>query len=162
MGRESGIHCRRRVARIDAGASVRACRVVAMATWDDVRRVALALPEAREELRRGLMFWIVKEKLFVWERPLRKTDLRALGDDAPDEPILGARVEHVVAKDALVADNPDVYFTIPHFDGYPAVLILLQKIAPDELEEVIIEAWLARAPKRLAQAYIAEHFPNAE
>jgi hypothetical protein len=133
-----------------------------MATWDDVRRIALALPEAREETRRGLMFWVVKDKLFVWERPLRGSDLRALGDAAPEGPILGARVEHLVAKEALLADNPDVFFTTPHFDGYPAVLVLIEKIALDELEEVIVEAWLARAPKRLAQAYVAEHFPGAE
>jgi hypothetical protein len=130
-----------------------------VATWEDVRRLALALPETREETRRGLMFWIVKDKLFVWERPLRQSDLRALGDAAPDGPILGARVEHLVAKEALIVDDPDVYFTIPHFDGYPAVLVLLEKIALDELEEVIVEAWLARAPKRLAKAYVAEHFP---
>jgi hypothetical protein len=133
-----------------------------MATWDDVRRIALALPEAQEEERRGQLFWTIKGKLFVWERPLRKSDLKALGDAAPEGPILGARVEHLVAKDALIADNPGVYFTTPHFNGYPAVLVLLEKIAPDELEEVIVEAWLARAPKRLAEAYIAEHFPDAE
>lgn len=124
-----------------------------------MRKVALDLPEAREETRRGLMFWIVKDKLFVWERPLRKSDLRALGDAAPQGPILGARVEHLVAKEALIADNPDVYFTIPHFEGYPAVLVLVEKIALDELEELIVEAWLARAPKRLARAYMEEHFP---
>ena len=133
-----------------------------MATWDDVRRFALALPETREDLRRGLMFWIVKDKLFVWERPLRNSDLRALGDTAPEGPILGARVEHLGAKDALIADNPDVYFTTPHFDGYPAVLVLLDKIALDELEELVVEAWLARAPKRAAKAYVEEHFPDAE
>lgn len=133
-----------------------------MATWEDVRRIALVLPEAREETRRGLMFWVVKDKLFVWERPLRSSDLRALGDGAPEGPILGARVEHLVAKEALIADNPDVYFTTPHFDGYPAVLILLEKIKLDELEEVIVEAWLSRAPKWLAKAYVAEHFPDEE
>ncbi len=133
-----------------------------MATWDDVRRLALALPETHEDLRRGLQFWVVKDKLFVWERPLRKSDLQALGDSAPDGPILGARVEHEVAKDALIADNPEVFFTIPHFKGYSAVLVLLEKIALDELEEVIVEAWLARAPKRLAEAYVGERFPNAE
>jgi hypothetical protein len=133
-----------------------------MATWDDVRRIALSLPQASEDLRRGLMFWIVKDKLFVWERPLRQSDLRALGDHAPPGPILGARVEHLVAKDALIADNPEVYFTTPHFDGYPAVLVQLEKIPPDELEELIVEAWLARAPKRLAKEYIAEHFPAEE
>lgn len=131
-----------------------------MATWDDVRRIALALPEAREDLRRDLMFWLVRDKLFVWERPLRQSDLKALGDAAPDGPILGARVEHLVAKDALIADDPGVYFTTPHFNGYPAVLVQLEKIAPDELEELIVEAWLARAPKRLAREYIETHFPE--
>jgi hypothetical protein len=133
-----------------------------MATWDDVRRFALALPEAHEDLRRGLMFWVVKDKLFVWERPLRQSDLKALGDAAPRGPILGARVENLVAKEALIADNPDVYFTIPHFDGYTAVLVLLERIPLDELEELIVEAWLTRAPKRLAKAYVAEHFPDEE
>ncbi|HEY2652971.1 MAG TPA: MmcQ/YjbR family DNA-binding protein [Solirubrobacteraceae bacterium] len=133
-----------------------------MASWDDVRRIALSLPETREDLRRGLMFWVVKDKLFVWERPLRQSDLRALGEAAPDGPILGARVEHLVAKEALIADDPDVYFTTPHFDGYPAVLVLLEKIAPEELEELVVEAWLARAPKRLAKAYVAERFPSEE
>jgi hypothetical protein len=133
-----------------------------MATWEDVSRLALALPDAREESRRGLRFWIIKDKLFVWERPLRKSDLRALGDAAPEGPILGARVEHLVAKEALIADNPDVYFTTPHFDGFPAVLVLLEKIELDELEEVIVEAWLARAPKRLAAAFVKEHFPTGE
>ena len=133
-----------------------------MASWDDVRRVALSLPETREDLRRGLMFWVVRDKLFVWERPLRQSDLRVLGHAAPDGPILGARVEHLVAKEALIADAPDVYFTIPHFDGYPAVLVLLEQIAPQELQELVVEAWLARAPKRLAKAYVAEHFPDEE
>ena len=133
-----------------------------MATWDDVRRIALALPEAREDLRRDLMFWLVRDKLFVWERPLRQSDLKALGDAAPDGPILGARVEHLVAKDALIADDPGVYFTTPHFNGYPAVLVQLEKIAPDELEELIVEAWLARAPKRLAKEYAAERFGAEE
>ena len=133
-----------------------------MATWDDVRHLALALPESEEQQRRGLMFWVVRDKLFVWERPLRSSDLRALGEAAPAGPILGARVEHPVAKEALISDNPDVYFTTPHFDGYPAVLVQLEKIALDELEELIVEAWLARAPKRLAKAYIAERFPGHE
>jgi hypothetical protein len=133
-----------------------------VASWDDVRRLALSLPDTREDFRRGLMFWLVHDKLFVWERPIRQSDLRALGDAAPEGPILGARVEHLVAKDALIADDPDVYFTTPHFDGYPAVLVLLDKIAPEELEELIVEAWLTRAPKRLAKAYVAEHFPSEE
>ena len=125
-----------------------------MATWDDVRRIALALPETSERLSRDRPQWRVKDKLFVWERPLRRSDLEALGDSAPDGPILGARVEHLVAKEALLANDPDVFFTTPHFDGYPAVLVRLDRIALDDLNEVIVEAWLARAPKRLAQRYV--------
>ena len=125
-----------------------------MASWDDVRRIALDLPETSERLSRGLASWQVREKGFVWERPLRPADLRALGDDAPTGPILGARVEHLVAKEALLADDPAVFFTTPHFDGYPAILVRLDRIAVEDLEEVIVEAWLARAPKRLAQAYV--------
>jgi hypothetical protein len=127
-----------------------------VATWDDVSRIALDLPEAGEVVSRDLRRWVVKEKLFVWERPLRRSDLEALGDAAPDGPILGARVEHLVAKEALLADDPSVFFTTPHFDGYPAVLVQLEKIGLEDLREVIVEAWLARAPKRLAQSYIDE------
>jgi hypothetical protein len=125
-----------------------------MATWDDVRRLALALPETSEEISRDLRHWRVKDKGFVWERPLRRSDLAALGDAAPDGPILGARVEHLVAKEALLADDPAVYFTTPHFDGYPAVLVRLERIGLDELEELVTEAWLARAPKRLARTFL--------
>jgi hypothetical protein len=130
---------------------------VAVSSWDDVRRIALGLPETSEQSRRGLAAWRVRDKLFVWERPLRQSDLRALGDAAPTGPILGARVEHVLAKEVLVADNPDVYFTTPHFDGYPAILVRLEQIGRGELEGVIVEAWLARAPKRLAKAYAETH-----
>jgi hypothetical protein len=105
----------------------------------------------------GLMSWRVRDKLFVWERPLRKSDLKALGDAAPTGEILGARVEHEGAKFALVESDPQVYFTIPHFDGYAAVLVLLEKIGVEELNELIVDAWLTRAPKRLADAYLAEH-----
>ena len=130
-----------------------------MASWDEVRRIALALPESSERSSRGLSQWRVREKLFVWERPLRAGEVRALGEDAPDGPILGARVEHLGAKEALLADDPGVFFTTPHFDGYPAILVRLQKIAGDELEELIVEAWLCRAPKRLAEQYIDAHLP---
>ena len=125
-----------------------------MATWDDVRRIALALPETSERPSHGHPAWRVKDKGFVWDRPLRKSDLEALGDGAPTGPILGARVEHLVAKEALLADDPDVFFTTPHFDGYPAVLVQLDRISLDDLNEVIVEAWLVRAPQRLAEQYI--------
>ena len=107
-----------------------------MASWDDVR--------------------LVKDKLFVWERPLRRSDLQALGDAAPEGPILAARVEHLGAKEALLADDSGVFFTTPHFDGYPAILVKLDAICAEDLEETIVEAWLARAPKRLAKAYLEQ------
>jgi hypothetical protein len=125
-----------------------------MASWDDVRRIALALPETSERASRNLVSWRVRDKLFVWERPLRPADLRALGTDAPTGPILGARVEHVGAKEALLADDPGVFFTTPHFDGYAAILVRLERIAIDDLQEVVVEAWLTSAPKRLAQGYL--------
>lgn len=127
-----------------------------MASWDDVRRLALELPETDEHgSYEGALAWRVKEKGFVWERPLRKSDLAALGDAAPDGPILCARVPDEGAKQALIADDPSVYFTTPHFNGFPAVLVRLDRIGPAELEELVVEAWLARAPKRLAKEYQA-------
>jgi hypothetical protein len=127
-----------------------------MATWDDVCRLALALPETEERESRGSRQWRVKDKLFVWERPLRRPDIEALGDAAPDGPILGARVEHLGAKKALLADSSGVYFTTPHFDGYPVILVQLDLIPIAELEEVTVEAWLARAPQRLVDAYLTD------
>ena len=125
-----------------------------MATWEDVRRLALALPQASERVMHGkLMAWEVGGKLFAWERPLRKSDLLALGADAPDGPILGARVADLDTKDALLADDPAVFFTTPHFDGYAAVLVRLGEITVGELRELIADAWLARAPKRIAAEY---------
>lgn len=132
-----------------------------MATWDEVQRLALSLPETSERVSRDMRQWRVKDKLFVWERPLRQSDLRALGDAAPEGPILGARVEHLVAKEALLADDTGVFFTTPHFDGYPAILVRLAPVTLDVLEEVVVEAWLARAPRRLVDAYLAE-LPSAE
>jgi hypothetical protein len=129
-----------------------------MATWEDVRSIALDLPETSERISRELSQWRVTDKLFVWERPLRRKEVEALGASAPDGPILGVRVEHLGAKEALLNDDPDTFFTTAHFDGYPAVLVLLDRISVAELAEVIVEAWLARAPRRLVKAYVDEHF----
>jgi hypothetical protein len=128
-----------------------------VASWEDVRRLALALPATSEGNSWGNVSWRVRNKQFVWERPLRPADLRALGDAAPAGPILGARVEHAGAKEALLADEPAVYFTTPHFDGYPAVLVRLDQIAVDELQELVAEAWLCQAPKRLAREFLEKH-----
>jgi hypothetical protein len=121
-----------------------------VADWDDVRRLALALPDTEEHDSRGVPQWRVGGKSFVLERPLRRRDLDELGDAAPAGPVLGARVPSLVAKEALLADDPEVYFTTSHFDGYPMVLVVLDRIALDELEELIFEAWLSRAPRRIA------------
>jgi hypothetical protein len=126
-----------------------------MATWDDVARIALALPEATEEPLHGRRAWRIRGRLFAWDRPLRGADLAALGERAPDGPILGARVPDESARRALIAASPDIYFTIPHFDGYAAVLVRLERIPVDELEELIVESWLLRAPVRLAREYAA-------
>jgi hypothetical protein len=128
-----------------------------MATWRDVRRFALALPGATEEATSsGKAAWIVNKKFFTWERPLRKADLAALGDEAPSGPILGIVTADLEMKEVLLASDPVVYFTTPHFDGYPAVLIRLGKISSSELKDVIVEAWLARAGKRAAAAFLKE------
>ena len=130
-----------------------------MATWDDVRRIALGLPETSEGTSFGTAHWRVKDKGFVWERPLRKSDLQALGPSAPTGPILGVHVEHLGMKDAILASDPSVYFTTPHFNGYPAVLMRipdLRRIDRDELHDLVAEAWLTRAQKRVAKAWLAE------
>jgi hypothetical protein len=128
-----------------------------VATWEQVRRTALELPETAEQTGHGGPSWQVRGKSFVWDRPLRKGDIEALGPDAPDGPVLGVRVPHLEAKEALLAEDPSVYFTTPHFDGYPAVLVRLGEIEPADLADLITEAWLCRAPKRVAAQYLAAH-----
>ncbi|MQA24888.1 MAG: MmcQ/YjbR family DNA-binding protein [Micromonosporaceae bacterium] len=126
-----------------------------MATWDDVRRIALALPGTHEEPSGdGWLAWRVKKKLFAWERPLRRADLEALGATAPDGPILAAHVPDLGAKEALLADDPEVYFTTPHFNGYPAILVRLERIDEPELNELLLEAWARQAPKRLSKEFL--------
>jgi hypothetical protein len=122
-----------------------------VATWDDVRRLVAGLRETAEASPHN---WRVRKKLIAWERPLRTSDLAALGADAPEGDILGARVADEGVKFALIADDPRVYFTTPHFEGYPAVLVRLAEIGVPELEELITEAWLAQAPKTLAKAFL--------
>jgi hypothetical protein len=121
-----------------------------MVSWDEVSRVCLAFPETSERTsREGHRQWRVRDKLFVWERPLRRSDLAELGDAAPAGPLLGARVPDEGAKLALVAEEPDVYFTTSHFDGCPAVLCRLEALDHQGLEELAAEAWTCRAPRRL-------------
>lgn len=128
-----------------------------MATWDDVRTLALALPETTEQSsKQGLLAWQVRGKTFVWERPLRRADLDHLGDGAPAGEVLAARTADLGAKEALLADDTGVFFTTPHFDGYAMILVELDRIGLADLEEVVVEAWLDRAPARLAADYLAD------
>jgi hypothetical protein len=130
-----------------------------MASWNDVERIAMALPRAEERLSRGRRQWRVRDKLFVWERPLREREAAEVPPGLADGPILGARVEHLIAKDALLADDPRVYFTTSHFEGYPAVLARVDRMRVADLEELVTEAWLARAPKRLVDEFLAANDP---
>jgi hypothetical protein len=124
-----------------------------VASWEDVARIVAGLPETSEAPARN---WRVRKKLIGWERPLRRADHDALGAAAPGGDILAARVADEGVKFALIADDPSVFFTTPHFDGYPAVLVRLAEIGVADLEELITEAWLAQAPKTLAKAFLAD------
>jgi hypothetical protein len=127
-----------------------------MATWDDVASIVGELQLTDE---RSPHEWRVGKKLIAWERPLRKSDreaLAALGIEPPEGDILGVRVADEGVKFALIADEPDVYFTTSHFDGYPAVLVKLAEIDGLGLRELIVEAWLTQAPKRLVQEFLGE------
>ncbi|MGR0320759.1 MmcQ/YjbR family DNA-binding protein [Agromyces sp. ZXT2-3] len=125
-----------------------------MIGWDEVRGVAMAMPGATEAVSFGVPHWRVRNTGFVWERPLRRADLAFLGIDEQPWPVLGARVEDEAVKFALVEDDPDVFFTTPHFDGWSAILVRLDTISRRRLDEVVADAWLAVAPKRLAEEYL--------
>jgi len=124
-----------------------------VARWTDVEALALALPESAEGTSRGLRQWQVRGKAFVWDRPLRPKEAEQFGDVAPDGPILAAWVEDEGAKQALLEDASGIYFTTPHFDGYAIVLAELERLSREELRDLVVEAWLVRAPKRLAREY---------
>jgi hypothetical protein len=128
-----------------------------VATFDDVASIALELPQASEGERHGSRTWSVAGKVFAWERPFSKADIRRYGDQAPpDGPILAVRVEDLGEKEAVLAANPDAFFTIPHFDGFSAVLIQLRKVTAEALRDALTDGWLACAPPVLARGYVKD------
>ncbi len=125
------------------------------ASFDDVARTALTLPDVTEADRRGNRTWLVAGKGFAWERPFSGADLRRFGHATPPAgPILAVRVADLDDKAAVLAANPRAFFTIAHFDGYAAVLIRLRLVGRQALAEAVVDGWLACAPPKLARQYL--------
>jgi hypothetical protein len=127
-----------------------------MASLEDVERVVAGLPETVEGTRHGNRTWAVGGKEYAWERQFSKADLKRFGDESPpDGPILAIRVEDLAEKEALLAARAgDGFFTIPHFDNYPAVLVQLDKTSESVLREALLDGWLVFAPPELAKAHL--------
>jgi hypothetical protein len=130
--------------------------VVVVVSLDDVARVAMDLPEVTEGERHGNRTWFAAGKAFAWERPFSKADIRRFGDvKPPDGPIIAVSVADLGEKEAVLAESARGVFTISHFDGYAAILIQLRIVGKRVLRELIIDGWVACAPDRLADEYLA-------
>jgi hypothetical protein len=133
-----------------------------MATMADLDELALALPQATKELSEGRPEYRVHGKVFCFHRGRRPDAVDPETGERLDD-VLMFRVADLGVKELMLADTRGIYFTTPHFDGYPAVLVRIPSLARldrDELEELVAEAWLTRAQKRVAKAWLAEHRPD--
>lgn len=133
-----------------------------MATLDDVRMIAEELPGTFEKIEGhgGSASWRTRRGMFAWERGPSGRDLEQLaelGRAWPEGVVLGVRTAGLEAKEELLAAFPDLYFTVPHFDGYPAVLLRLDAVGPEQLREILIEAWLERVNRTTAAEWLREH-----
>jgi hypothetical protein len=127
-----------------------------MVTLEEAAALARRLPETAEGESRGNRTWTVGGRAYAWQRPFSKADLKRFGDEAPpDGPILAIRVADLAEKEAVLAAGRPGFFTIPHFNGYAAVLVQLLEVHPPDLEEALEDGWLALAPKPLAEAYLS-------
>jgi hypothetical protein len=131
-----------------------------MATMADLDELALAMPLATKEISDdGRPAYFVHGKLFCFHRSRRKDAVDPETQERLDD-VLMFRVADVGVKELLLSDTRGIYFTTPHFDGYPAVLMRipdLAKIDRDELHELVAEAWLTRAQKRVAKAWLEQN-----
>ncbi len=143
---------------VDAGTPVRARRYAgSMADIEDVERLVAMLPEVSVGERHGHRTWAVAGKGFAWERPFSKADLkRFAGDPVPEGPILALVTDGLEDKESLLQAHPGHLFTIPHFKGYPAVLMHLARAGDDALREALLDAWLVHAPADLARAHLEQ------